>query len=152
MPAEKELEIVKTYLGLKKSFYNEGLRIELNQHTGKENLHIAPLLLVSLVENCLENLLYTGKQQQLSLNLNIRIDKRELYFQLECKSNFENELSNNSPDHKWIKSMRRIEMLYPGRHSFDVHAENGITHLLLILELDEISSVIKKEKEEFILS
>lgn len=151
VPVEKELEMVKTYLGLKKIFYPDSLKIQFDQQIETTNLHIAPLLLVSLVENCFENFLHTA-EQKLNLNLNIKMENRELYFQLECKSSFENELNNNNTDNKWIKSLRRIEMLYPGRHSVDVDSENGATNLLLILELDEIYSGIKKENKEFILS
>lgn len=151
VPLEKELEMVKTYLDLKKTFYPYWLRIQFNQQTATGNLHIAPLILISLVENCFENFLHTAKQQ-IILNLNIKKNNRELYFQLECKSSFENQLNNSNTDNKWIKSLRRIEMLYPGKHSCDVDSEGGITSLLLILELDEIYSGKKKENEELILS
>jgi len=150
-PLEKELQMVKAYLSLKKTFYPDSLMIKFNQQIETANLNIAPLLLVALVENCFENSLHNAKQQ-LNLNLNIKTEHRELYFQLEYRSSFELELNSNDTDHKWIKSLRRIEMLYPGKHSVDVDSENGATNLLLILELDEIYSGIKKENKEFILS
>lgn len=148
---EKELEMVKTYLSLKKIFYPDNLRIQFDEQVETGNLHIAPLLLVSLVENCFENFLHTA-EQKIDVILDIKTENKELYFQLKCKSSFEIRLYNNNTDHKWIKSLKRIAMLYPGRHSFDVDSENEATNLLLILELDEVYSGIQKENKEFILS
>ena len=68
-----------------------------------------------------------------------------MYFQLECKSSFENEWNDRDTDDQWIKSLRRIEMLYPGSHSFDVNSESGVTNLLLIIELMKFIQALKKK-------
>jgi sensor histidine kinase YesM len=151
VPLEKELEMAKTYLSLKKAFYPNILKLQFNQQIETANLNIAPLILISLVENCFENFQQTSKRQ-LNLNMNFKTENRELYVQLECTSSFQPEMNRDNNYHKWIKSLGRIEMRYPGKHSFNVDSENGTTNLLLILELDEIHSGIKKENKEFILS
>ena len=148
---EKELDMVKAYVGLKKRFYPGQVKIQFDQQAIKHELRIAPLLLVSLVEDCFENFLRSGKRK-LDLVINIKTEDKELYFQLECKNSFATELKNNKAQHQWIKSFKRIEMLYPGRYHIEVETENEPASLLLILELDEIGSGIKKENEEFILS
>jgi two-component system, LytTR family, sensor kinase len=151
VPLEKEIQIIKTYLSLKKTFYADRLWVQLKEQGETTGMNIAPLLLVSLVESCLEKFLRTPAQQ-LNLSLDIKTENGELYFLMECKNNFENELAERNDDDKWIKSLKRIEMLYPGKHSFDVYSENGTTNLLLVLEGGETSPFIVKEKEEFVLS
>jgi len=148
---EKEFEMVRAYIGLKKRFYPSKLKIQFEQQAINDKLLIAPLLLVSLVEDCFENFLLSDKRK-LDLVINIKTEDKELYFQLECKNSFATELKNNKAQHQWIKSFKRIEMLYPGRYHIEVDSENEPASLLLILELDEIGSGIKKENEEFILS
>jgi len=148
---EKEFEMVRAYIGLKKRFYPSKLKIQFEQQAINDKLLIAPLLLVSLVEDCFENFLLSDKRK-LDLVINIKTKDKELYFQLECKNSFATELKNNKAQHQWIKSFKRIEMLYPGRYHIEVETENEPASLLLILELDEIGSGIKKENEEFILS
>ena len=64
------------------------------------------------------------------------------------KVNMQQKNDNN----KWITSIKRIELLYPGKHSIDVYSENGTTNLLLILEMVETAPSIEKQKEEFVLS
>jgi sensor histidine kinase YesM len=151
VPLEKEIQIIKTYLSLKKTFYPDRLWVQLKEQGETTGMNIAPLLLVSLVESCLEKFLRTPAQQ-LNLSLDIKTENGELYFLMECKNNFENELAERNDDDKWIKSLKRIEMLYPGKHSFDMYSENGTTNLLLVLEAGETSPFIVKEKEEFVLS
>ncbi len=151
VPLEKEIQIIKTYLSLKKIFYPDRLWVQLKEQGETTGMNIAPLLLVSLVESCLENFLHTPVRQ-LNLSLDIKTENGELYFLMECKNNFENELAERTDDDKWIQSLKRIEMLYPGKHSFDVYSENGTTNLLLVLEGVENSTFIVKEKEEFVLS
>lgn len=145
---KNELEIVRIYLELKKTFYPERLKIQLDQQVETADVYIAPLLLVSLVENCLEKFLQTS-EPLLTLNLAIKTEKKDLYFQLECESSYEMEGKKSNADYDWNNLVRRIEMQYPGRHSFDISVENKTTFLLLILELDGIDSGSKQEQEEF---
>ena len=52
----------------------------------------------------------------------------------------------------FLCKIQGIAMLYRGRQRVEMGSENEPASLLLILELDEIGSDIKKENEEFILS
>lgn len=151
VPLENELEMVRDYIGLKKSFYPGKVQIQFDQQVINDKLHIAPLLLVSLVEDCFENFLRSG-ERKLDLVLNIKTENKQLYFQLKCKSRIDIGSNRNTTSHEWIKSLKRIAMLYRGRQRVEMGSENEPASLLLILELDEIGSDIKKENEEFILS
>ena len=91
VPLEKELEIVKSFLMLKKAFYPEELKIHFNQQGETDSQFISPLLLLSIVENCLDSLQDTGINK-IYLNLDIKSVKNELHFQMECK-----RFSNNIP-------------------------------------------------------
>ena len=150
VPLEKEIQVMKTYLGLKKTFYPDRLSVHLKQQGETANMSVAPLLLVSLVESCLEKFLHIPTQQ-LDISLDIKTENGELCFLVECKNDFENEREERNDSTKWVKSLKRIEMSYPGKHSFDVYSENGTTSLLLVLEVSKTLSFINKEKEEFVL-
>ena len=122
----------------------------MKQQGETKNMIIAPLLLVSLVESCFERFLFTPTQQ-LDLSIDIKTENGEMYFLVECKSNSENEQAQKNDNNKLTKSIKRLELLYPGKHSFDVYSENGITNLLLVLEAVETSLVIENEKEELVV-
>ncbi|HVE60490.1 MAG TPA: histidine kinase, partial [Chitinophagaceae bacterium] len=70
VPLEKELQIIKTYLSLKKTFYNDRLLLKLKEEGQAADMSIEPLLLVSLVEDCFEKFLQNS-EQKLEMNLDI---------------------------------------------------------------------------------
>jgi two-component system LytT family sensor kinase len=147
VPLEKELQIIKTYLSLKKIFYPERLNVQIKQEGSTTGVIIPPILLLSLVENCFEEFL--DRSTRLIMDLDIKIENGELYFFLECRNNIESEITDSNKNYQWVRSLKRIEILYPGKHSFDIYSENGITSLTLVLQTNKILTAI--QKEEFVL-
>jgi LytS/YehU family sensor histidine kinase len=146
VPLEKELEIVKTFLILKKTFYPKALKVQYNQQIETNELFIPPLLLLSLMENCLDTL-EQNENQIILLKLNIKTVDQELHFQLECVRNMNAGLEKDVFDMKLTSSIRRIELLYEGRSNLDLFSENGTTYLMMVLKLNEYSSITKKPNE-----
>lgn len=146
VPLEKELEIVKTFLILKKTFYPETLKVHYEQPSDMHDLYISPLLLLSLVENCLDEL-EQNQKQIIFLNLNIKTVDEELHFQLECNRDNERESMNEASDIKLMDSLRRIELLYNDRNSLDLYSENGTTYLMLILKLSKYPFPVAKKHD-----
>ena len=138
VPLKRELEMVRVYLGLKKTFHPEVLELYINQEIATDEMEIAPLLLVSLVEDIVAKLM-SPPYKQLILTLNIKTEKNELYFHLECKSKFDEKFVPISvADDDWLQLLTRIKMQYPDRHSFDACSENDNTYILLIIDLAKI--------------
>jgi len=150
VPVERELQILKTYLSLKKTFYPKRLWIKLKQEGKPAELKIEPLLLISLIENCFEEFLHEP-EQQLALDIEIRIDNNELYFLMKCTSN-QAKLRMHSQDHNWENVLKRIELSYPATNKFDMFTVNGVANFILVLEPDKTSSANKKEEEATVLS
>jgi two-component system, LytTR family, sensor kinase len=144
VPLDKELEIVKTFLVLKKAFYPEALKIHFNQQGETSSRFISPLLLLSIVENCLDSIQDAGINK-LYLDLNIISIKNELHFQMVCKRVSISDEQDRDIERKLADSLRRIELLYAGRHSLDLFSENETTYLMLILNLSEFATVHEKE-------
>jgi sensor histidine kinase YesM len=148
VPLDKEIRIVRTYLGLKKVFYPDRLWIQFKEEGPTKDICVSPLLLVSIVENCLGNFL-KETTHQLNIVVDIKTENKDLYFLLEYTTDADGE-NPGVAGQDWIKSRKTVELMYPGRHSFDVYAENGTTSLLLVLEGGEIVPSINKE--EFVLT
>jgi LytS/YehU family sensor histidine kinase len=142
-------DYIKTYLSLKKIFYPTNFYVHLKPEGKIAGVSIAPLLLLlSLVENCFEEFLHKPTLR-LKLNMDIKSENGELYFLISCKSNLKNESEDNNENYEWLKSLKRIKILCPGTHSFDTYSENGITNLVLVLEVNE--NLYAPRKEEFVL-
>jgi LytS/YehU family sensor histidine kinase len=144
VPVENELEILKTFLILKNTFHKGSVTIQFNEQVGPVYLFISPLLLISIVENCLDNIYQTG-EEPVFLNLIIKTMHDELHFQLECKGNSDNSCQNTKFYDRLMASLNRIELLNGGRQSQDIFTENGTTYLILVFKLSELSSSIKNE-------
>ncbi len=134
VPLENELEILKTFLYLKNAFDPGALTVQYDQQIESNNLFISPLLLISIAENCLENLKQIEKQE-LSLSLIIKTMNDELHFQLECKAKHENYGQSAEYYNRLLDSLTRIELLYGGGRTPDLFSENGTTYLILVLNL-----------------
>jgi two-component system LytT family sensor kinase len=136
VPLENELEILKTFLSLKNTFHTGTFRIQFNQQVESKNLFISPLLLLSILENCLDNI-YTDGDQPISVNLIFKTIQSELHFQLECKENHEHVSQSHEYYTRLQNSLNGIELLYEGRKTPDIFSENGITYLILVFKLSE---------------
>jgi two-component system, LytTR family, sensor kinase len=146
VPLQNELDILKTFLHLKNTFHQGTIAIQLNQQVDTSEKFISPLLLLSFVENCLDNL-YQAGEQPISLNLIVKTIYNELHFQLECKTMNGQDGRNQEYYNRLLVSLERIELLYEGRKSLDLFSENGTTYLIMVLKLNEITPINEKENE-----
>ena len=151
VPLENELGILKTFLLLKNTFHSGDCTIQFNQQVESKHLYISPLLLLSIVENCLDNL-YQNGEQHVFLNLIIKTIHDELHFQLECKGPNENVGQTDMLCNRLMDSLEKIELLYESRKAPDIFSENGTTYLILVLKLSETPTLNKKLHEMSIVA
>jgi LytS/YehU family sensor histidine kinase len=137
VPLENELEILKTFFMLKNALYPGVFRIHFNYQIGSGHLFISPLLLLSIVENCLDQL-YQNGERPIFINMIIKTINNELHFQLECKEDTEDVGQNvaiiiacSIPWKGWKYYMKAKN---PG--SFH---RKRITYLILVFTLSEAS-------------
>ena len=134
----QEIQLLKNYIDLEKLRYGQELDLSVNFTGDLENKMIRPLLLLPLIENSFKH----GMSQQLEqkwITLDLHVEKNILYFKLA-----------NSYDSRAAKSFvkgkskgiglenvkRRLELLYPGKHKFQVTA--GEEMFLVSIELQII--------------
>jgi two-component system, LytTR family, sensor kinase len=151
VPLENELEILKTFLILKNTFHPGTFIIQYDQQVESDHLFISPLLLLSIVENCLENL-YQGGEQKLYLNLIVKTMNDELHFQLECKGTPESSEQTDEHYSRLMDSLTANKLLYEGSRTPDLFSENGTTYLTLVLKLNEIAPLNEKVKKMPVLA
>jgi sensor histidine kinase YesM len=137
VPLEQEMQLVHAYLELEKIFYDDRIVIHLNEPQEKNEIHIAPLIIISIVQHCCEQSLLS-LQQKLVVEIDIKIRKNQLEFLLRCNGYYEsiNGTAQQSAGLKQV--MKRVEVLYPGMHHMETHLTKGIFSLKLVLETDNI--------------
>lgn len=134
---EKELEMIKDYMGLERIRYGAQMDMQIDIRGNDSGKLIAPLLLIPFVENSFKH----GTSKMLSrpyMNLNINVENNILYF----------VLTNSKPE-KYIGPLhnsgiglgnvkKRLQLLYPGCHDLKMTEEPG--HFTVVLEINLQSS------------
>jgi sensor histidine kinase YesM len=131
---EKEVEIIKTYVGLQKERINQQVTdIILNIEGDFSGTLIAPLLLLPLVENCFKHGL--GKNKG-TIQIDIKYSAHQLQF---CTKNpiarRENPV-NQEPGGIGINNVeKRLNLLYPDKHLLRFAEEGDLFSLDLKIDL-----------------
>lgn len=125
---EKEIEIIRTYVGLQQERLNQNhTQIILTTEGNFEGAKIAPLLLLPLTENCFKH--GTGKDPG-NINLYIGFNGKELRFKTENKIAHRQITNAEENGGIGIKNVeKRLHLIYPERHSLEYREEKGIFSL-----------------------
>ena len=133
VPLEKELKMIKDYMGLEKVRYGEQMDMQIDIRGNYSGKMIAPLLLIPFVENSFKH----GTSKMLSrpwVNLNIIVENDIFYFLL---TNSKPEEYFNPAHHGGIglsNVLKRLQILYPGYHELKMTEEPE--HYTVLLEIN----------------
>ena len=146
IPLEQELKMMKDYLELEKIFYGNRISVSLKEQGDVSGKNIAPLILLSLVQNCCEQGLIS-LQQKLTLDIETKTQADKFIFRLGCNGYYENINGTPQQNTGLNQALRRIQMIYQDKHQLKTHAGNGYFSMTLVLEPETVSQGKKKEVE-----
>jgi hypothetical protein len=140
----KEISYIENYLDLERARFSDKVTIDYQLTGNPEEYLIAPLLLVSFVENAFKH--GTAKSKYASyVNISIVLDQNILYFKIK----------NNIPQHTrqsrareekvggfgLSNTSKRLQLLYPDKHKLSVQQSDSEFSVDLELELDSANVV-----------
>ena len=137
VPLSKELKMVEDYINLEKIRYGNKLECHLEIPTHTYDLHIAPLLLLPLVENCFKH----GTSDMLEhpwINLSIELDDLTLKMKLmNGKKTTDGKMLGR--EGKGIQNVSsRLELLYKDKHQLEIKEDDEVFIVNLQIELDRL--------------
>lgn len=134
IPLEKEVEIIRTYIGLQKERVNpEITQVILTTEGNFEGVNIAPLLLLPLAENCFKHGI--GKSSG-TISIDIKFDGKQLHFKTENKIALREKTNAEENGGIGIKNVeKRLSLIYPELHSLKYSEHNGIFRLDMLIDL-----------------
>jgi len=146
VPLEQEMQMVANYLELEKIFYGDRIVIHLKEPQEKNDIHIAPLIIISIVQHCCEQSLLS-LQQKLVVEIDLKTQENKLEFSLHCNGYYE-KINGILQQHAELNQvMKRVEVLYPGKQRMETHFKNGMFSLKLVLESENILPIDKAQKK-----
>jgi sensor histidine kinase YesM len=116
VPLGSELKTIKDYINLEQIRYGNSLDIHLDLPEKHNDLYIAPLLLLPLVENCFKH----GTSHMLEqpwVSLQITIEKTEMRMKL-LNGKITEEIKSEKKGIGISNVEKRLSLLYPGKHEF----------------------------------
>ena len=131
---EKEVEMIKTYVGLQKERINpEITKIELDISGDFSGVEIAPLLLLPLAENCFKH--GVGKDLG-NIHIFIEYSNQQLVFRTENNVALREKTGSNENGGIGIQNVeKRLSLIYPHRHSLKYQEKEGIFRLEMKIDL-----------------
>jgi len=130
--AEQEIELLNNYIELEKLRYDEGLKVNFT-HSIDRNANIAPLILISLLENAFK---HGAGEQAGNASIDVELVLKENNFSFKIKNTIGAPLpAKASKGIGLINIKKQLELIYPGRYSFNasIHEQYFITDLKIDL-------------------
>ncbi len=128
-----ELEYLKNYIELQEIRYHKKSDIKFNYQMGNHDSKIMPLLFIILLENAFKHGL-ENMEKNAYIHIDFIADKNKVDFVIE--NNFELQKSENQYSIGLKNLKRRLELVYPNKHtlSFDVDTNTYKAKLSLLLK------------------
>ncbi|MFK7935472.1 MAG: sensor histidine kinase [Saprospiraceae bacterium] len=135
VPLERELNLVQNYLDLESLRYGEKLKLSFTKKVTDPTIKIAPLILLSLVENAFKH----GVRKSIKgawVEIKIEDKNNELHCTV-ANSKSANPIATPTA-HKGIGSgnvQRQLDLIYPDRHDLEIEetVDTYTAHLKIIL-------------------
>jgi LytS/YehU family sensor histidine kinase len=113
---EKELEYIRKYISLQKLRYDRAILADMYVNGSTEGIYIAPLVLIPFIENAFKHGDFTENNQ--GLVITIQIDQHKLV--VFCMNKKGDQQKDNSGGIGLENVKRRLELLYPGKHTLRI--------------------------------
>lgn len=134
VPLSKELKMIQDYITLEQIRYDDQLDVHIDLPVNYDNLGIAPLLMLPLVENCFKH----GTSQMIEqpwLSLQVTLEKNRMHVKL--MNGKVNEVVKTTNKGIGILNVRkRLALLYPGKHELSITDEEDVFIVNIWLQLD----------------
>ena len=130
VPIDGEVEFMRNYIALMKLRCNEKTEVTTTFDI-KQNMEIAPLLFISLVENAFKHGVSSSRPSKIDIRLLQNED--ELIFNCD-NTNFPKDDADRSGSGIGLENThRRLDLMYPGRYTWEQTLEGEIYHVKITI-------------------
>lgn len=136
---KKELELLNAFIELESLRYGNKVKVTFNHKIEDENVNIAPLLLLPLVENAFKHGIHASSAA-VEIKLDLKISNGVLNFETKNRKGLDkapSALKQSSSGIGISNLKRQLELNYPDRHTLLVLDEKEYFEVQLNLQLAE---------------
>ncbi|MES2378456.1 MAG: histidine kinase [Bacteroidota bacterium] len=125
---EKEVVYLENYVALQRARSDSNLVIELQIGITDNTVLVAPLIFVAFVENAFK---YSTRDDRRTNSVSVSLKQENDKLIFDCRNSYEAIEPGNGIGLANVK--RRLELLYPDRHSLEIQQTDGFYSVHLIL-------------------
>jgi two-component system, LytTR family, sensor kinase len=122
IPLDKEIEYLHNYIDIQRLRIDEsqGVEIKVNIQQPDKEMYIAPMMLNPFVENAFKH--GVSLQYPSWIYITLTLDATRLYFKVHnsLHKKAEADPEENSSGVGLVNVRKRLELLYPGKHTLDI--------------------------------
>jgi len=128
-----EMDFMGNYIDLMALRCNEHTTVKKALETPREHVEVAPLLFISLVENAFKH----GVNARYDSFVDVSMDYKDGLLTFKCDNSlFEKQGSDHIGSGIGLENMkRRLELLYPGKYTYEQQAENGVYSVVVTIQV-----------------
>lgn len=130
----KEIEFIEHYIGLQTLRLRKRDKLDVDIDVKHHHLSIAPLLLISVVENCFKHGL-SASEENCFIDIRISTDDKNMCIATRNKSYSQTNYSEYSGGTGLMNLKSRLEVEYPGRYNLNIEQGQDIFTVELEIEL-----------------
>lgn len=121
VPIRKEVDLLEHYIDLEKLRYGDRLELEFSQSIDDPQASIAPLILLSVVENAFKHGV-SGATTKAIINISLEVEKGEIYFKVfNTRPSFTQGDDMNYKEGIGSKNIKRqLELIYPDAYTWKI--------------------------------
>jgi two-component system LytT family sensor kinase len=128
----QEVDYIKNFIKFQLINFEHGANINLVEKDMNGNIIIEPMLLIPFVENAFKH----GNPQSLNsfININIRTNGNNIMFDIENSYDHVSSTKDKTQGIGLINVVKRLNLLYPDKHTFTVVNETNKFSVSLIID------------------
>ena len=132
----KENEFIKDFIELMKLRLTNKVTLDLRIPEKIEEAEIAPMLLLPFIENCFKHGISSQKESSILISLSKEKNYLVLHTENTIFKSTENTPEGSASGIGMTNTVRRLELLYPGKYKLDIDKENAENQFRITLKID----------------
>ncbi|MCT4630489.1 sensor histidine kinase [Winogradskyella sp.] len=134
---EKEMQLIENYINLEQLRYGDRLSLSFTHHIDNPNSKIAPLILISLVENAFKHGA-SGAIQNPIIDIDLKVEEGQMKFRIfNTKARFEQKDHTNYKEGIGLHNTKsQLQLLYPNTHVIEINDASESFEVKLNVDLN----------------
>ncbi|MCF8302152.1 MAG: sensor histidine kinase [Bacteroidales bacterium] len=134
-----EIKLINDYIDLQRFRTNADNSISFKTEVDDDQMMIAPMLCLPLIENSFKHGL-KAEVKDIFLIAMMKAKSGIFRFEVENNRGYVDEMLDKDPGGVGLKNIQhRLELLYPGRHSFTIRKTNRVFKVIMEIQKNKLS-------------